>query len=440
MLNPLLITLQNWLATLPPNPTIIVAYSGGRDSHVLLHALKTLCESRDTFSLKAIHINHGLQKFANDWVLHCQSICEQYAISFSCVKLETKPPKGESIEAWAREARYKAFADILLQDEILVTAHHALDQTETFLLQLLRGAGLAGLSAMPQLKFLGKGKHVRPLLHVPAQIIEDYAQNNALHWIEDPSNAQTRFTRNALRHKVIPALKAINPQLTACIGRAAKHCAESQALLEDCLKEAFAASLEKDNALNLGSLQSCSKLKQNALLRMWLSLHELPMPSTKQLETIRHQFLQAAEDAMPTIILKEGLLKRFQNRLYYVKSTLANHHAISWQLSESLKLSDGSHFQAIVQKGQGIALSLVSKEEVEVRFRQGGERCQIAHQSHRRPLKKILQELGIPPWRRQQIPLFYYEECLIAVGSLFICEGWQVKSPYEQGWLIKEVT
>jgi tRNA(Ile)-lysidine synthase len=439
MSHPLTTTLQNWLSTLPPQPTLVVAYSGGRDSHVLLHALKTLRDSRNTFSLKAIHINHGLQKPAEEWVLHCQSVCEQYAIPITTIRLDATLPKGESVEAWAREARYHAFVNNLLKDEILVTAHHACDQAETFLLQLLRGAGPMGLASMPQVKSLGQGRHIRPLLNIPAQIINAYAQSNMLTWVDDPTNAQTRYTRNALRHKVVPELEAINPQWSDCISRAAKHCADNQRLLEDCLQETLARSLGEDKSLDLVLLQQYSILKQNALLRMWLGLHQIEMPSTKQLEVIRSQFCYAKEDAKPSIPLKEGVLKRFKNRLYCVKNSLESSNSVAWPLRDCLKLNDGSHFQALAQKGEGIAIALLSKGEVEVRFRSGGERCQVSNKPHRRPLKKILQDFAIAPWQRQQIPLFYYEDTLIAVGALFICEGWQVKTSEEMGWVIKKV-
>ncbi len=430
--------LQNWLSSLPHMPqTLVVAYSGGRDSHVLLHALRELCARYPSISLKALHINHGLQADADNWAMHCAVLCQSYAIELKIVSLKLSPKKGESIEALAREARLNVFAQALAINEMLLTAHHQLDQAETALLQLLRGAGPLGLSAMPHTKTLGLGQGVRPLLAVPEQAIAAYAKVHQLEWVEDPSNQHIRFTRNALRHRVFPELKALNPSMAACIVRGATHCAESQSLLAECLKPVLNACLTGNNALDLHALKGHSPLKQQYLLRYWLDMQGILMPSTRQLDTILKQFLTAQRDAQPSIVLQGGTLEWYKQCLYYVRHQFSLPRG-SWDLKQSLALADGTTWHALLQTGKGVSASLLPEGKLEIRFRVGGEKCKPSAKMHTRPLKKWLQEYDIPPWQRNNIPLFYYQEKLVAVGSLFVCEGWQVKSPLDQGWVIEQ--
>ena len=200
--------LRQLLDTLPATTGYWIAYSGGRDSHVLLHLLHLLGRQLGV-PLSALHVDHGLQPGSADWGRHCVRICQQLGLSCKTLVLDLSPQPGVSTEALAREARYRALFDQVPPGGTLLTAHHQDDQAETVLLQLLRGAGPSGLSAMPLHRVRADGRyHARPLLQVPAEAVAEYATRNGLQWLDDPSNAVTGFDRNYLRHQVLPRLRS----------------------------------------------------------------------------------------------------------------------------------------------------------------------------------------------------------------------------------------
>lgn len=208
--------LLSQLQSLPRPSGYLVAYSGGLDSHVLVHALAGL-RAELRLPVRALHVHHGLQPQADDWVVHCEAVCRQLEIPLLVEQLDLAPGAGESIEAAARAARYAAIAKHLRRDEMLLTAQHRDDQAETLLLQLLRGAGLEGLSGMPGCRAWQGGWHARPLLDVDREALAVYARDHQLQWIEDPSNLDERFDRNYLRHRVMPLLRARWPSATTTL-------------------------------------------------------------------------------------------------------------------------------------------------------------------------------------------------------------------------------
>ena len=196
------------------NPTsYLVAYSGGLDSHVLLHLFASLAKKHDFIKLRSVYIDHGLQDISAAWAEHCQDTADTLNIEHCCIPLHLNITSGDSLEAIARKARYGALKTHLQAGEVLLTAHHQDDQAETLLLQLLRGSGIDGLAAMPMKAHFSQGFHSRPLLDYSKQSLQDYAIKNGLKWITDPSNNDTRFDRNYLRNNIIPRLKQRWPQL-----------------------------------------------------------------------------------------------------------------------------------------------------------------------------------------------------------------------------------
>ena len=214
------------LNRLPPAPAYWVAYSGGIDSHVLLHLLAGW-RARLPGVLGAVHVNHQLQQQSGDWELHCRAVCEELGLGFQALQVAARPRRGESPEAAARSARYRGLSEWLPPGAVLVTAQHLDDQAETLLLQLLRGSGVHGLAAMPAMTVLGAGLHQRPLLGVTRAQLRRYAESHRLDWIDDPSNTDTAFDRNYLRHEIMPRLKARWPAAGATLSRSAAHCAEA---------------------------------------------------------------------------------------------------------------------------------------------------------------------------------------------------------------------
>ena len=199
-----------------------VALSGGLDSTVLLHLLVQLRQIHSLPPLAAVHVHHGLQVAADAWPAHCQALCDALSVPLQVFRVQVQA--GASLERAARDARYQAFVAVTQAQEVLLTGQHRDDQAETVLFRLLRGTGVSGLAGMPHQRTLGEGHLCRPLLDVSRAELEVYARAHALTWVEDPSNTQTDFSRNYLRHEVFPALTKRWPQATASMARSAAHC------------------------------------------------------------------------------------------------------------------------------------------------------------------------------------------------------------------------
>ena len=211
-------------------PSYQVAFSGGLDSLVLLHALCAL-RGRLAAGVAAVHVHHGLHSDADEWDAHCQQVCDELGVAYTLLRVDGRPATGESPEAAARDARYRALAEWLPAGHCLLTAQHQDDQAETLLLQLLRGSGVSGLAAMPVMTGLGAGHHLRPLLEMTRPALHHYATAHALRWIEDPSNQSSAYDRKYLRHQVLPRLRERWPAVSSSLSRSAAHCAEASALL-----------------------------------------------------------------------------------------------------------------------------------------------------------------------------------------------------------------
>ncbi|MBK8815086.1 MAG: tRNA lysidine(34) synthetase TilS [Methylococcaceae bacterium] len=408
------------LAQHQPYPIIYLAYSGGIDSHVLLH----LCASIDNLKPKitAVYVNHGLQVEAKNWGLHCGQVCANLGVKFLSLKANAKAAPGESPEEAARNARYAALKPLLGKDDMLLLAQHGEDQLETVLLQLFRGSGLKGLSGMPESMAFGEGRLVRPLLDVSkAQIIE-YAKSHALEWVEDPSNRHSRYDRNFLRNDIIPLLKQRWPALDKTVFRSAKHCANSDFLLaahaEDLLRHVLD---QKDKALIISNLKTYSLLEQQLIIRQWFNCLGLKMPSQDFVEKIVEQVVGARDDANPVLAKQDYCIRRYRNKLYCVKSfSLSIKEGYLWPFGQSLlKVTDEESYE-VVHSETGIPLEQWQNSTITVKFRSGGESVRLPGREGRHALKNLFQEAGIPPWERIQIPLIFLDDQLAAVGERWI--------------------
>ena len=266
--------------------TIFVAYSGGIDSHVLLHSIQSAIGIAGEVRLVALHIHHQLSPHADDWQRHCQQIAKQLAVEFIAVKVDVEQDSRQSLEAAAREARYQAIIEHTEQASVIALGHHQDDQLETFFLQLKRGAGPAGLSAMASQHDKQGRQFFRPFLDVTQQQIVEYAEQHQLVWIEDQSNQHNRFDRNFLRNTVLPVLSARWPSFSATVSRSAKLCAEQQSLLSEVVVARLEECLECDNSINITKLKCYSRNWQKQILRHWLSNYLTLMPSMARLEEL----------------------------------------------------------------------------------------------------------------------------------------------------------
>lgn len=295
------------------NATLWVAYSGGVDSHVLLHMLVQL-RSHYSFNLKAVHIHHGLNSKADNWQSHCESICRSLEVDLVCHHMDLSS-SHENIEARARELRYDFFASLLQSHDCLLTGHHQDDQAETVLLQLLRGAGPKGMSAMPMRSALGEGLLLRPFLNITRDELLKYASEHQLRWIDDDSNHNTRFTRNFIRQEIMPLLKRRWPNVTEAIARSARHCAETEKLLEGFMKPLFKGCLLENDALSVPELKKLTSLQQKHVFRYWLFHCGFSSPNELKLKNCLRVFLTARQDRHPMVTWGNVIVKRYRKEL-----------------------------------------------------------------------------------------------------------------------------
>lgn len=407
-----------------PASQYYLAYSGGLDSHVLLHACAALhAQSPQSFHFYAIHIHHGLQTSADAWVEHAEQVCAALSIPLKLINLNLKPKAGESIEAVARQARYQAFSECLAADDLLLTAHHQDDQAETFLFNALRGSGATGLAAMPAVRALGLGKLGRPLLAFSRAQLTAYAALYHLQHVDDPTNEQMQFDRNYLRHEIFPRLRTRWPAVAQTLSRAAQWQAEQQQIVERLLaRQLPQCAGSQAHTLSVAALMAQDELMQKALVRHWLQHLGFGLPSAKKLQHVLTDVLAAQADASPCVAWAGCQLRRYRDDVYALKPfrTHDNKQVMVWaDLEQDLYLPTVniclSQQRLTARFKQAVA---DSKQPVTVRFRQGGERVQ-GIQGHSLELKTLFQEAGVPPWQRERIPLIYLGDELQLVFGVY---------------------
>ncbi|WP_410682255.1 tRNA lysidine(34) synthetase TilS [Citrobacter braakii] len=398
--------------------SILVAFSGGLDSTVLLHQLVLWRAQNPEVALRAIHIHHGLSPQADSWVQHCESVCAQWQVPLVVERVHLVDD-GLGIEAQARRARYQAFAQTLLPGEVLMTAQHLDDQCETFLLALKRGSGPAGLSAMGESSPFAGTQLIRPLLAQTREALEAWARQHELCWIEDESNQDDAYDRNFLRLRVTPLLQQRWPHFAQAAARSAALCAEQESLLDELLANDLADCVTAQGTLLLAPLMMMSGVRRAALLRRWLAGVNAPMPSRDGLERIWQEVALAREDASPCFRLGEYEVRRYQSQLWWVKSVDGQSETvISWSCRETpLTLPAGLGSVQLISAGE--LRMPQAGEAVSIRFKAPGV-LHIVGRNGGRKLKKIWQEQGIPPWRRDTTPLLFYGETLIAAAGVFV--------------------
>jgi tRNA(Ile)-lysidine synthase len=444
----LLERLDALLATQPQARRLVVGYSGGMDSHALLHGLATRRDRWPERRLAAIYVDHGLQTASAVWGEHCGEICHELAIPFRVRRVNARPMPGESPEAAARRARYAAFAAELEPDAALLTAHHRDDQAETLLLQLLRGAGPHGLAAMPAASRLGQGWLLRPWLAVDRADLLTYAQAHRLRWIEDASNADPGFDRNYLRHRVLPLLRERWPAANRTLARSAQWCAETAAWLDaEAAADLAQVGANRPDGLHLPAFRELGEIRQRNLLRYWLRQLGLPVPDRRQLGHVLHDAPTARRDRQPRIRWPGGEIRRYRDTLYAMPP-LAPHDAgrrFVWRPGADgyapLELPRIGELALREAVGAGLRATALTGAALIVGFRQGGERFRPAGRRHGQELKKLWQEAGVPPWERDRQPLLYRtvqeegksEARLIAVVGLGVAAEAEA-APGAPGW------
>lgn len=409
-----------------PAPHYWVAYSGGLDSHTLLHAMAGLRPHLPGAELHAIHINHALQPDAQQWSEHCAQVCAALKIPYRAVHVNAAPAAGESPEAAARSARYQALAGVMSNGDALLTAHHRDDQAETLLLQLLRGSGPHGLAAMPACATFGAGMHLRPLLEFTRTQLHHYATQQDLNWIEDQSNFATHYDRNYLRQEIMPRLAARWPGVSATFARSARHAADGAYLLDMLAQSDLEhVAAEPRDTLSVARLKTLDQPRQRNLLHAWFKYLHLPLPAAVHIEHILSDVVAVAADREPCVRWPGAEVRRYRD-LMYAMAPLTPHDpatVLPWDMQDVLMLPSGlGTLSAMPATGNGLKESLCRNHGITVCFRHGGECCRPAGRGHTHEFRKLFQEASIPPWQRDRIPLIYVGPELAAVGDLWVCE------------------
>ena len=396
------------VAALATPAAYVLAFSGGQDSSVLLHALAA--RRPQGLKLRAVHVDHALHAESAQWAQWCQQRCESLDVPFTIMRVPTPPPAGNR-EAWARQQRYALIQSQLAAGERVLTAHHRRDQAETVLLHLLRGSGEIGLAGMAPERSLGQSRLLRPLLAVAPEAIADYARRHALQWVEDPSNAQTQQDRNFLRHEILPALAERFPAAEANLARSAALLGEAAELLEPDF-----ASLQQGAGLSLEQLAGCTEPQRNRLLLAWLRRQDLPLPRHRMLAQIWQQFLAAGADREPCVRWPGAELRRYRQQLYAMPP-LPDVRVVDQPLAAAGEM--------LWPHGGRLVWSLPGPGRL--CSPRGGERIRVG--GHRRRLKSLFQQAGVPPWWRRRTPLLYLGDELVAVGN-----RWRADSAPPMRW------
>ena len=399
---------------------VAIGLSGGRDSMVLLDALAAVGPGH-AVSLSAVHVHHGISPNANAWAEFCAVECARRAVPLTVHRVRVEGAGALGIEAAARAARYKVFAAV--GADLVALAHHAGDQAETLLLQLLRGAGPNGLAAMPQIRPLQtRCALLRPLLALPGTAIDAYAKARELNWIDDESNADTSLKRNFLRHEIAPRLAAAFPGYPTTLARAAANQAEAAALLDELaaidardamVGAADAAVLDRDAFARLASR---APHRAKNLLRWFLRQHGLKAPSAARLDAMQRQLAHAAGDAQVRLA-HDGVEIGIHRRHIVVHTPAIVPFATDWHGEGSLLLPHGT-LEFAATEGAGLAASMLASASVVIRPRAGGERIRVERDRPRQAVKRLLQTAGVPHWQRDALPLVWCGDTLAAVPGL----------------------
>ncbi|TNH08006.1 tRNA lysidine(34) synthetase TilS [Testudinibacter sp. TR-2022] len=412
--------------------SFVLAYSGGLDSTALLSLFARLKLQLPQIQLRAIHVHHGLSPNADNWGQHCQQQCAQLQIPLLIEKVRLAD--NGNIEQAARSARYQIFKQHLQAGELLVTAHHLNDQSETLLLALKRGSGVKGLAAMQVRSELWQMPIFRPLLPMSRMQLQQYAQQQQLRWIEDESNQSDHYDRNFLRHQILPALRQRWAHIDSTLQRSAQHCFEQQQLLEELLLPLFQQHYRAaDRTFDLRGFADYSRHKQQFLLRLWLEKNALMMPPQSQLTQLIENVVLAQTDKQPQLQLADTVIRRYQQRLYLtaiyqdITDCVITPHfeqpiALPDNLGTLVFQRQAEQLCVLWQQAGQQRRYCVAKPAVDqliqIRFAYSGK-VRLAINRPNSDIKKIWQQYGIPPWQRQRTPLLFYGDKLIAALGVF---------------------
>ncbi|GLP96705.1 tRNA lysidine(34) synthetase TilS [Paraferrimonas sedimenticola] len=396
---------------------LVLGYSGGLDSEVLAHLLSRFAVSWPSLTVSLVHVHHGLSENADEWAQHCQTRAAEYGLPIEVHRVSLQKPSRTSLEAIAREARYQVFYECLAAPGLLLTAHHLDDQTETQLLALKRG-GLKGLSGVARSREFGDDRFVfRPLLDWTREQISECAKRHGLVNIEDESNQDTRFDRNFLRQRVLPELNQRWPSFRASAARSGQLLAEQTEALKVLLASVWPDYQADNGALALSKWREQPVVLRSQLLRYWLELQGKAMPSAAQTQQLLSQLAEAKADAKVIVELDGYSVRRFGDCAHVVEPPIMRPMGAMPIESDGWILNDGRLQLRLVSQGARLRRDIdITKLEL-VFGAPSSTRCHPHFRDRSRSLKKLWQELSVPPWQRDQVPLLFLDgQLVLAMG------------------------
>ena len=424
------------MSVLGPVTSLSVAFSGGVDSTVLLEVLRRLRSELALPAIRALHVDHGLEACSAQWSSQCRQFCDALGVEFQSLSVDAHAALGQSPEEAARVARYHALREVMHADEVLCVAHHADDQAETSLLQMLRGAGVLGGGGMRMERDFSPGRLVRPMLNVRRHDIETTAQSWGLSWIEDPANQRACHPRNRLRAEVLPLLEDIAPGTVAALTRAAELQREAADAVDELANLDWRQCAGPESgSLSRASLSALPSGRRRAVLRLWLREH-VRMPPRRRLMEIERQVCKANHDGTPRIEVGPARIELHGDAVLLfacAPPSTGPEGAHEWYPGhdDDLQLPHGR-----LSAQQCVGEGLLRDAPVTVHMRHGGERCRPLGRARSQTLKRLLQAYRIPVWRRHGLPLLYRGSELAAVADLWVCEG-HAAGAGEQGWRLR---
>ena len=401
------------LTTAPRTGAVLVGLSGGLDSTVLLHLLASDAGIRQ-HGLRALHVHHGLHADADDWAAHCHDVCNALDVPLLIVHVDVDRTTGLGLEGAAREARHRAYVDVLRDGEILALAHHRDDQAETFLLRALRGSGIDGLAAMRPWRAHAGGWLWRPLLDLPRDALRAHAVHHGLRWIEDPGNTDEALDRNFLRARVMPLLRERWPHADAAFARSAALGAQASDLLAQEDDAVLLRAMHDERTLDAAALRGIPRERRGRILRRWVAGLGLPPLPGNGVARIELDLLEAGHDSSARFDWSGARIQRWRDLLHAgrIDATLPVDWSCGWDGASPLALPTGDAFALHGVGGFDAPLR--------VHARHGGERIRLPGRMHSHALKHLLQEAGVPPWRRARMLLLSDGDELLAAGDAIV--------------------
>jgi tRNA(Ile)-lysidine synthase len=423
------------LALAIPIKRWVIAYSGGQDSTVLLHAVVSANQLVDNpLPIVALHVNHQLSKNAEAWECHCQQYAGELGVSWVTQMVDVKVA-GKGTEAAARDARYRIFESYLKEGDGLLFGHHQNDQAETVLLRVFRGAGVRGLGAMPEWRPIAGAMLFRPLLTITQSAIQAYAQQARLTWVDDESNSQDDYDRNFLRNRIIPLLCQRWPMLVRQLSALAERMKQTDGLLNELaaedLQRVDLQSARTGQSVDLGALSLLSLARKHNVIRHWCTSLHYALPDSCHLSQIEQQFFSGHVPLSSACVSWTDVeVRQFAGRLYLMRTLSVGgglEGPLRWACDGALFLGEGRSLQLVQEDKIGLRIPKPPADRpYYIRWRQGGERCTPVQRQHSQTVKKLLQEFGLETWLRNRVPLIYAGDDLVAVGDLWLNKGYEV--------------